>query len=672
LLQRIVSKPESVCLTSDEDLHRLADGPPLPPLAQERVFGEVLFRRWLYEGGDCPSGVLTAVERASVRLKAFVIDELLPGKRLKDEEALVAGRRTEAEKPCGAERWLCGRILTFRRAEGLVAVVQNGEAYPVPFRVEAPARDEPCFRDAGGSPVLEWEREAEAVWQVTERYSVMIDLNLEAAAGAGALKGGSFALPLLLAARYDNQRFFDPLSVLVTGALRNGCVVPVESVEAKLDLARRMGVGLFAAPCFELSSADSGMQIVGIPPGTRWQEAMEQLNGALQKAGLCSLSVPLARRGIAMLTRGTATGRIANTKARVQCEMLLAFLRSNFHPVLATSIHHGELLLAAIDNHEGFPERAMERLQRLIRERRPEISSQELLSTMTHLSVSLCDSGRLEESAALGRLLVHDVDALFPEETDKGLEMRARVYGAAGGQGMLQLALRTGNPSLAIESLQLLIKSRDISERLCAYDTGLEGPVDYAGWVSRGYTQAALWQALFSPDSTQNAVEEAEAKLPRQQDDVSGDFLRRVRFLGAYRGWLTSGHVPQFGDWELELPDRHAPAWILATSLKYRGSLRAANGEFEGARADFLESLAILNTEDSEVLRVIAWSTAMQALQFPELGHTADLETFAKKRLPCVLKYLRASPSCSEICKSLENQPHDLALARRFQMGFPY
>ena len=672
LLQRIVSKPESVCLTSDEDLHRLAVGPPLPHFARERVSGEMLFRRWLYHEGDCPECVRAAVERAPALLQAFVLEELLPAKRFNTEEELLSRRGAGSEKPCGAEHWMSVRILTFRQAEGIVAVVQNDEAYPVPFRVEAPSRNESCFRDSGGGPVVEWEREAEAVWQVIERYSVIIDLNLEATAGAVALKGGSFALPLLIATRYDNQRFYDPLSILVTGALRNGCVVPVESVGAKLDLARRMGVRLFAAPSPGFTSGESGMHILGIPPGTRWQEAVEQLIGALQKAGLCSLNVPLARRGIAMLTRGTATGRISNTQARAQCEVLLTFLRANFQPVLASSIYHGELLLASIDNHEGFPERAMDRLQSLIRERRPGIPQHELLSTMTHLIVSLCDSGRLEESESLGRLLVQDVDAEFPEETDKGLEMRARVYGAAGGQGMLQLALRTANDSMARESLQLLVKSRDISEHLCAYDTGLEGPVDYSGWVSRGYVQTALWQALFSPTSTEKAVEEAMSKVSKGQEDISCEFLRRVRLLGAYRDWLTSGVVPKYGEWEIQLPGWHAPAWVSATALKYRGSLRAASGRFEEAGADFQKSLAILNAEDSEVLHVIEWSTAIQALQFPKLGQTTYFQGIAKKRLPCVLRYLRFSPSALEICKTLETEPLDLELGRRFQMGFPY
>lgn len=280
LLQRILTKPDSVCLTSDSDLHRLGAGPPLPTDAGQRVLGEMLFRCWLYEGGNCPSCVHSSVERAPAELKAWVLEAILPAKKLKAEEDLFARRRAKSEKPCAAEHWMCRRILTFRRAEGIVAVVKNGEAYPIPFRVEACAGDENCFRDAAGSPVLEWEREAAAVWQVTARHSVIIDLNLEAAAGAEALTGGSFGLPLLIASRYDNQRFFDPLSVLVTGTLRNGCVVPVESVQAKLHLAQRMGVGLFAAPAqnSRLENREcTSLEFRQEPDGRKlWRSSMER------------------------------------------------------------------------------------------------------------------------------------------------------------------------------------------------------------------------------------------------------------------------------------------------------------------------------------------------------------------------------------------------------------
>jgi hypothetical protein len=568
---------------------------------------------------------------------------------------------------------MVGRILTFRRAEGVVAVVQEEEAYPIPFRVEALAGDEACFRDAAGGAIMDWEREAEAVWEVIERYRVVVDVDLGAAADAAAFTGGSFALPLLLAAQYDNQRFFDPLSVLVTGALRNGCVVSVQGLAQKTDLARRMGVGLFVAPSHDEAPQVPGMHTLGITPGTQWQEAVEQFHGALQHTGLCCLSIPLARRGIAMLTRGSATGRIASTQARTQCERLLAFLRANFQPVLATSIHHGELLLASIDNHEGFPERAIERLQKLMKDRQPGVPSHEWLSAMTHLVVSLCESGRLEESEALGRRLVCDVDTLFAEDTDKGLEMRASVYGSAGGQGLLQLALRTGDSSLAGESLQLLLKSGELSTRLYEFECGLEGPVDYSGGVSRGAVQVALWRALFAPDSTEDAVAEAVSNFPPKPDRLSGELLRRVRFLGAYRNWLTSGSIPEYRGWEDELPSQQAPAWVLASALKYRGSLRAADRRWEEAQQDFCNALEALQKGGGGMIRVITWSTAVQALQFFGGRDKAPyFEGVALACLPSVLAYLGCSESAREIYKGLEADPLDLTLGRRFQAGFAY
>ena len=73
------------------------------------------------------------------------------------------------------------------------------------------------------------------------------------------------------------------------------------------------------------------------------------------------------------------------------------------------------------------------------------------------------------------------------------------------------------------------------------------------------------------------------------------------------------------------------------------------------------------------MIRVIAWSTAVQALQFFEGRDKAPyFEGVALACLPGVLAYLGCSESAREIYKGLEADPLDLTLGRRFQAGFAY
>jgi hypothetical protein len=300
------------------------------------------------------------------------------------------------------------------------------------------------------------------------------------------------------------------------------------------------------------------------------------------------------------------------------------------------------------------------------------LSSSEVLKAMTHLVVSLCDRGKLNEAQGLGRQLVFDVDSRFKEDTDQDLEMRARAYGVVGGQSSLQLALRTGNQSLAEESFQLLTKSRDISAQLSVYESGLEGPVDYSGWASRGAVQVATWHSLFHPEFSDTAVTEAVTQFSPKTGDISVEFLRRVRFLGAYRQWLTTGRIPEYRSWELDLPSEMSPAWVLATALKYRGSLRTADQRFEEAARDFYKALEILDREEGELLRVIAWSTAAQAFSFGPDIEVQFYKAQMERHFSCVGNYLSQCASGLKLHSELSNAPQNRELIRLFQLGFVY
>ena len=81
----------------------------------------------------------------------------------------------------------------------------------------------------------------------------------------------------------------------------------------------------------------------------------------------------------------------------------------------------------------------------------------------------------------------------------------------------------------------------------------------------------ALGQVLLNPSRTKSVVAKAESVLggfPAGEAHASLQFLRRARFLGAYRLWFESGKIVSgFDVWPL--PDRQAGhlSWLWATPL---------------------------------------------------------------------------------------------------------
>jgi hypothetical protein len=97
-------------------------------------------------------------------------------------------------------------------------------------------------------------------------------------------------------------------------------------------------------------------------------------------------------------------------------------------------------------------------------------------------------------------------------------------------------------------------------------------------------------------------------------------YLLRIRFLGAYRHWLaTSGVAPGFEAWDLPSPRVSHMSWVLATALKYRATLFAANGQFGEAAGDFKDAVSLLERQPTPLLRFISATVSLRA--FLSLRH---------------------------------------------------
>jgi hypothetical protein len=269
-----------------------------------------------------------------------------------------------------------------------------------------------------------------------------------------------------------------------------------------------------------------------------------------------------------------------------------------------------EVFMASLDNHEGRTDDALARLSRLATLRETDRSAS-LVSAMASQVVSLCDLGQLEEAVTFGEQMLQVVCDNYTDLSREGLELRTRAHGVLGGQGLLQLAVRHGSEEHALMGLTHLRKAAECVDRLLEmYDIRT---VDYRAWKGRGAVQIALWHALWEPDSAACALQTARKSLAAD-DFSSAAHLRRAGLLAAYRSWLRTDAKPsmQFLS-DLEMPSVGAPHWVRATCLKYRGSLLAACGDTEAGSSDFHSAYEVLRKDRSPLVRVIAWTVAVQA-----------------------------------------------------------
>lgn len=615
--QRINADLDAVSFFTDELLLKLVQGPPLPKVHSDRLVGELLFRLWLYADGDAAVFSDVAVQVIPRLILALFNDQVLPRRRQCEEVSALKVILSQRPEDSVFE-WLHERVSVFRSAEGFVAVVDDsGTAFPIPFRVDTPIAAGECFRDSKGRGIENWETEAASLWTVIGRHRIIVDLDTTQIGGDSALAGGSFALAVLFAARYDGQCAYDPLQVLATGAISEGCVRAVSGLDAKAALARKMGARVFVAPSVKSLGFVGSGKVLGLTPGTLADEAVDLFHGALQEGGLVSLSLGRAMALVPWLLRTSSTGRMPVP----QCRALAIRLMQSFRDLATEQMRAAsdeirgaelslEVFMASLENHEGRTDDALARLSRLAKLSKNDRSASLVSAMATHV-VSLCDMGQLEKAVKVGEQMLQVVSDNYRDLSREGLELRTRAHGVLGGQGLLQLAVRHASEEHALESLAHLRKAAECVDRLLEmYDIRT---VDYRAWKGRGAVQIALWHSLWQPDSAEQAFQTARMSLAAD-DFSSADHLRRAVLLGAYRSWLSNPTkpVPQFLS-DLEMPSVAAPHWVRATCLKYRGSLLAASGEMEAGSSDFHSAYELLRRDRSPLVRVIAWTVAVQA-----------------------------------------------------------
>ncbi len=609
LLKNLRECPSEASFVSDERLARVLESRlALTMEVRAAVEAELLCRLWLY-GGNSSRHVLNALlDHTGPRLAAAVkgLRPDFPRAAFGPVFALCVGFDAEHADTL---RKFKARTDAFERAHGLIPVVDAfGEAFPLPFRLEEESglQAGAVIMDAACREVSDWNRRADGLRAALGNKAWRLNLCCVQPADKNLFEGGSFALPVWLASCLLN-RGVSALDWLASGAIAEGRLRSVHRVDAKQKLAEKLRVRLWLT----VDGDPSRQGEVYLSQGTPLREALGCVEEALEKQGVVELSeasiVAQAHSLEVKVERKAVDYSVARERAGKWRDWLEAEGKKNRPAYLKTLV-----ILAAIDNHSGNAARA-DACFREIEQGHWRHSALDRYKAVNQFVVSLSDRMMLDEAEAVARRLLEEIELEpFGSEEDY-LRSKVGAAGALGGEVLLFKALGAQSAADEKESRQRLEEAAQCALQMIK-TCGASDPNRYQ--YSKSAVRTALWTALFNPKGMAEAEARVRADLEAvaAADPVSLAFLRRHRLLAAYRLWKVSGVIePDFAAFEVVEPRNASDYWLKATSLKYRGSLFSANGEFSRAAADFKQAAELLSLADGPLLHLIHFSVLVQA-----------------------------------------------------------
>ncbi len=608
-LRQIQAHPSDVCFLVEDDLAALLlGGHALFPHVQACVEGELLFRVWLTQD-NCPPCVREALKHGNAGTSGAVSwfhkNDARTFDRTFFETTLKLASRI-VQDGTDSIQFFEERVRAFKNAHGIIPVVDAaGNAFPVPFQLEQGSQtEENRILDAAGRRVDGWEACAAGLWAALGNGGWRLNLRCHQPGASSPFVGGSFALPVWIAAHFRNREV-RALDWLATGAISEGRLNPVESLEQKSALATRMGAKLWLT----VAQEEAVPGVLALPTGMPHSEALGHVEAAMEEHGLgplseASIMLQLATLGV-QIRRKKVPYDVARTRAKKWYAWLKAQGKHDRPAYLRTLI-----LLAEIDNHTGHAAHANDYF-REIQSGSWRHSALDRFRALNHFIVSLSDQMRLDEAEAVATDLLQTLNTATFETEESYLRSENSLFGVLGGEVKLFKALG-GEPCQA-DARAYLAKSSEAALHLIKNCGSTDA---HRFEYSKTAVRQALWVALFEPAKMAAATTAVEAELQslNAADPVSLQYLRRHRFLAAYRLWKLHGTVEQ-GYAELPLAQNSGgfDAWLRATSLKYRATLHAVSGHYTEAEIDFHAAAALFGKEDGPVLRLIRASILLQA-----------------------------------------------------------
>jgi tetratricopeptide (TPR) repeat protein len=449
------------------------------------------------------------------------------------------------------------------------------------------------------------------------------------------------------------------LRVVATGVLKLGGLSRAEGLDAKAALARRMGAQFLPV----------GTEAHHIPAGTDIRDLAEAVLSRLDGTALLNLTPRQLRDAIRLIGDEMKSGQITLDTAELRLNWHQKALDSASRDGLGPEARLSALSLrGAIFNHKGDAEQAARCNEAARAEALRMNNPRAFVDSTANQLVSLTDLGDLKRAEVVGRQLLKWVRTEMQGSTEDKKRAEMTACGALGGQTLLQSALAGAHGRE--ESLELL-------ERALLLAREIEDGRD----ICFDAVQVAGWHALLEPEATEESFQKALGELqhfPRSTHAISLAYLLRIRFLGAYRHWLLNGTVAsEFDKWELPPKKVSHLSWVLASALKYRGTLFAASGRFSEATEDFQDAVFLLERQAPSVLRFMSATVSLQAF-FSLQRHDIRTASAFLERARAVFGAFDgvAAPSLDgrawlQVCETDEPAAREAAFFER-QRIFPY
>lgn len=484
---------------------------------------------------------------------------------------------------------------------------------------------------------------------------------------AELLEGRSAGLPLLIALRdYHQSTSLPPFAIAATGILSDyGIPDPLaqtsETVARKVRMLREIGFDriLVAGP---LDRCDPGSNVFPCCSGSDLSHQLQFLDSlhsqhlTLLRAGPHSIQKRLSE-----IDHEMTVGQMSPAEAKCQLQKLLETL-GDAMDIFSSEVRSAlRLVLATAECHLGNPGVSGALLDQ-VSERKSVLGEFSRTKALIRQAVNLNDFGRYRNAAAIVLKQLESIRSSTLGASQR-IKLELDALGTAG-QALTNLGLI--DPHVRNQAHKCLTDACDLARQLDTPDSSRpELPQDLCYLYQ--------WHACFDRSGCDAVWKEFETVTPSGHS--SWDFMKRLRWLAAYRALLEGEHFA-WRHYEDDLPNRefgNHVSWLYRLALKYRGALRAAEGVFEGSQRDFEEAVQLIpDSRTAPILQLLGVVVALEAVRSLS-GHApeavARYRTRAKEAMEIDLANFH-HVECTRIADAINTAP--TATIMPVLLRFPY
>ena len=427
---------------------------------------------------------------------------------------------------------------------------------------------------------------------------------------AALLAGRSAGLPLLIALRdYHQSSALPPFEIAATGILSdNGFPDPLaqtpETVACKIRMLREIGFVriLVAGP---LEDCDPEPDVIACNSEFDLTLQIQELDTKfLQHKTLLQGDPHSIQKRMGEIDHDMTAGHMSPGEAKCQLQQLLEKL-SDASDIFSTEIRAElRLFLATAECHLGNP-KVSEALLDQTFERKSIVGEFSRTRAIIRQAVNLNDFGRYRDAAAM---VLDQLDTIRSSSlsASQRIKLELDALGTAG-QALTNLGLV--DPQVHNQAYECLTAACDLARQLdTAHSPRTELPQDLCYLYQ--------WHAFFDRSGCDGVWKEFETNT--SPDHSSWDFMKRLRWLAAYRALLEGDHL-EWRYFEDDLPSRNFGnhvSWLYCLARKYRGALRAAEGDLDGSKQDFEEAVQLIHeSKTAPILQLLGVVAALEAVR---------------------------------------------------------